>query len=163
VIGDPINFFDPTGLGLSDILGGIEDVISAPWDWAAGEINWVADETGLTDYANDVAAYYARIATDPNAPWLLRRAADVGGLFTSLVACDNLGDTTLTLTGGLGADEFRIGREYWIGKNFRLAPWGNRAPGRFHYPHYHRRIIGPNGEVVPGGSMKWYRPWQKGW
>jgi RHS repeat-associated protein len=56
------------------------------------------------------------------------------------------------------------GAEFWIGKNFRVAPWGNRtghATGKF--PHYHRKITGPSGETVPGGSMRWHRPYEKGW
>ena len=61
------------------------------------------------------------------------------------------------------SDYARYGREIKIGKNCRIAPFGNRTGhpvGR--WPHYHRRIVGPNGETVPGGSMKWHRPWEKG-
>ena len=57
-----------------------------------------------------------------------------------------------------------LGKELNLGDNLRIAPTGNRTGhpiGRF--PHYHRRIIGPGGETVEGGSMKWHRPWEKGW
>jgi RHS repeat-associated protein len=53
------------------------------------------------------------------------------------------------------------GAEIKVGDNLRIAPTGNRTGhpvGRF--PHYHHRIVGPNGKTVPGGSMKWHRPWE---
>jgi hypothetical protein len=28
-------------------------------------------------------------------------------------------------------------------------------------PHYHRRIVGPDGKTVPGGGIGRHRPWQK--
>ena len=56
---------------------------------------------------------------------------------------------------------FRRGAELSIGRNFRLAPWGNRTgypTGR--YPHYHRRAVdSKTGQTVPGGSIKRHRPW----
>jgi hypothetical protein len=58
----------------------------------------------------------------------------------------------------------RLGREIEIGNNCRIAPFGDRTGhpvGRF--PHYHRRILGPGGNTPPGGSIKWHRPWEKGW
>jgi len=56
------------------------------------------------------------------------------------------------------------GVEYPMGPDMRLAPWGNRTGHRWgRYPHYHRRICGPNGQTCPGGSMRWHRPWEKGW
>jgi RHS repeat-associated protein len=95
--GDPINSFDPTELGFWSTVGAVGDFLSTPFDWAAGGINWASDTTGLTSAANNAAAYYARIATDPNATWYKRWAANTGGLFASLVACDNAGNTALTL------------------------------------------------------------------
>ena len=56
-----------------------------------------------------------------------------------------------------------LGRELRIGKNFRIAPGGNRGRGRFQLPHYHRRITDSGGNTVPGGGIKWQRPWQRGW
>jgi RHS repeat-associated protein len=55
------------------------------------------------------------------------------------------------------------GKELEVGGRFRIAPGGNRGPGYFQKPHYHRLITGSDGETLPGGSMKWHRPWQKGW
>ena len=58
---------------------------------------------------------------------------------------------------------FRTGGELSFGRNFRVAPWGNRTghpTGR--YPHYHRRIVDPkSGQTVPGGSIKRHRPWDR--
>jgi len=56
-----------------------------------------------------------------------------------------------------------LGEELAIGKNFRIAPGGNRGPGRFHRRYYHRRITDSTGQTVPGGGIGWHRPWQKGW
>lgn len=53
------------------------------------------------------------------------------------------------------------GKEIKVGDNLRIAPTGNRTGhpvGRF--PHYHHRIVGPDGKTIPGGSMKWHRPWE---
>ncbi len=54
-----------------------------------------------------------------------------------------------------------LGREIKIGDDFRIAPTGNRTghpQGKF--PHYHRRGVGPNGEPLPGQSLKRHRPWE---
>jgi hypothetical protein len=54
------------------------------------------------------------------------------------------------------------GKEIPIGGG-RVAPFGNRTGHPFgELPHYHRRILGPDGTTVPGGSLKWHRPWEKG-
>jgi len=66
------------------------------------------------------------------------------------------------ITGGAVA-AYRAGTEISIGKNLRIAPFGNRTghpTGR--YPHYHRRAINSKtGETIEGGSMKRHRPWDK--
>ena len=50
------------------------------------------------------------------------------------------------------------GQELSFGKNFRIAPFGNRTGNPLgELPHYHRRFPGP------GGSINWHRPWEKGW
>ncbi len=56
---------------------------------------------------------------------------------------------------------YRTGKEFQIGRT-RIAPFGNRGPGRFHLPHYHRARIDPNGDVLPGQGMRWHRPWEHG-
>ena len=55
----------------------------------------------------------------------------------------------------------RTGYEFKFGKNVRIAPWGNRKGDPLgKYPHYHRRIVGPNGKTIPGGAVGRHRPWQ---
>ena len=54
-------------------------------------------------------------------------------------------------------DFVKKGKEIKIGKNLRIAPFGNRTghpTGR--YPHYHRR---PNSNPPPGQSIRRHRPW----
>ncbi|MBS0522228.1 MAG: hypothetical protein JSS04_01230, partial [Proteobacteria bacterium] len=64
----------------------------------------------------------------------------------------------------LGAKACRMlirGEEISFGKNFRVAPGGNRTgdpTGK--YPHYHRRVIDPNtGKTQPGQGIGRHRPW----
>lgn len=55
----------------------------------------------------------------------------------------------------------RLGYEISAGKNFRIAPFGNRTGhplGRF--PHYHRRVTDPKGETMPGQGIGRHRPWE---
>lgn len=53
----------------------------------------------------------------------------------------------------------RYGDEIKIGKNFKIAPFGNRTDhptGK--WPHYHRR---PSANPPPGQSLERHRPWDK--
>lgn len=58
---------------------------------------------------------------------------------------------------------FATGAELSIGRNFRLAPWGNRTGhpvGK--YPHYHRRgTPDANGNTPAGQGISRHRPWEK--
>ena len=58
---------------------------------------------------------------------------------------------------------YATGAELSIGRNFRLAPWGNRTghpTGR--YPHYHRRgAPDASGNTPPGQGIGRHRPWDK--
>lgn len=61
--------------------------------------------------------------------------------------------TALQIEGG------RTGYEFTFGENVRVAPWGNRTGDPLgKYPHYHRRIVGPDGKTVPGGAIGRHRP-----
>ncbi len=57
---------------------------------------------------------------------------------------------------------FRTGGELSIGRNIRIAPWGNRTghpAGEL--PHYHRRgKIGIDGRPLPGQGKNRHRPWE---
>ena len=62
--------------------------------------------------------------------------------------------------GGLAAKGYIRGAELSMGKNFRLAPFGNRTghpTGRF--SHYHRRVIDRTGNVEAGQGIRRHRPW----
>lgn len=59
---------------------------------------------------------------------------------------------------------YATGYEIRLGKNLRIAPWGNRTDNpNGELPHYHRRTVEPDGSVPPDGGIKWHRPWEKGW
>lgn len=89
----------------------------------------------------------------------------VPGAAASLWTPDTYFDTFSTLAGaGIGSGGlrgFRAGKEITFGRNFRIAPFGNRtghATGRF--PHYHRRGIDPNtGLTRPGQGIGRHRSW----
>lgn len=52
------------------------------------------------------------------------------------------------------------GTEIKVNDNLRIAPTGNRTGGVGELPHYHQRIVGPDGKTVPGGGIGWHRPWE---
>ncbi len=52
------------------------------------------------------------------------------------------------------------GKEIKVNDNLRIAPTGNRTGGVGELPHYHQRIVGPDGKTVPGGGIGWHRPWE---
>jgi RHS repeat-associated protein len=91
-------------------------------------------------------------------------AKDIAVQFGSQVASGN--PRAIGQAAGLVVDAYVAvrgaqGKEIKIGDDLRIAPTGNRTghpTGRF--PHYHRRIVGPDGKTVPRGSMKWHRPWE---
>ncbi|HEX2050194.1 MAG TPA: RHS repeat-associated core domain-containing protein [Actinomycetota bacterium] len=172
----PTNHTDPLGLcGWTDPFGCIGDGAQAVWDAGSdlvtagrktlGSIgdaiyNWSGwDEVGnfaagWGDAASFGITYWIRDqmgtndVIDTSSGWY--KGGFVGGV-ANVAAINVLG--------------YVRGAEFWIGRNLRIAPWGNRTGhpvGR--YPHYHRRITGPDGKTVPGGSLKrWHRPWEKGW
>lgn len=70
--------------------------------------------------------------------------------------------TTALITRGASRG-YRTGAEFKVGKNFRVAPFGNRTNhpiGR--YPHYHRRGVDPaTGLTKPGQGIGRHRPFEK--
>jgi len=73
----------------------------------------------------------------------------------------SLANTTDVASGLFGL--YGLGREYSFGRNFRLAPFGNRTGhpiGR--WPHYHRRVPDPHhpGQSLPGQGIGRHRPWE---
>jgi hypothetical protein len=69
-------------------------------------------------------------------------------------------ETSALMVGG--AQGIRGAREITLGKNFRIAPFGNNTGhpiGRF--PHYHRRGIDPiTKQTYPGQGIGRHRPWE---
>ncbi|MEP1230386.1 MAG: RHS repeat-associated core domain-containing protein [Litorimonas sp.] len=55
----------------------------------------------------------------------------------------------------------RTGQEFAVGSGkARIAPFGNRGPGRFHAPHYHRQRINPRtGQPFRNQGLGRHRPW----
>jgi RHS repeat-associated protein len=56
------------------------------------------------------------------------------------------------------------GREYKLGPNCRIAPWGNRTNNQYgKWPHYHRRVPDPAnpGQGYPGQGIGRHRPWER--
>lgn len=61
---------------------------------------------------------------------------------------------------GLGGVGYKLGLEFKIGKNLRLAPFGNRTGDKCgELPHYHRRgAPGLDGKTPPGQGIGRHRP-----
>lgn len=63
---------------------------------------------------------------------------------------------------GPGTLGYKSGIELTFGRNFRLAPFGNRTGHELgELPHYHRRGIDSlTGETIPGQGIGRHRPWE---
>lgn len=84
-----------------------------------------------------------------------------------MASMEVVGEAVATVAGTGGAASkahkaFKAGREIKIGKNLRIAPWGNRTGHKYgRYPHYHRRgRPGPDGNPPPGQGIGRHRPWE---
>jgi hypothetical protein len=148
--GDTANVVDPTGL---DVFSDALDVIGTPFDVAANGVNWIADETGLTGVADNALDYYVDVATDPRASWLARTSASAAGLFASLVACDNAGDTALTLASG-GAAGSALGKVA-VKKKLPLVTVGKLAK---HGAHHSFPVVGKRPHI----QVNFWIPGKKG-
>jgi RHS repeat-associated protein len=148
VAGDPINLIDPSGLAWYDYFGWVEDLN----DSALGQcIIGFGDAVGGIPF------------TGYNVAGLVRDGLGVNDVVDFCSASYQLGQvagvvhvTVLQYRG------FTTGREFAVGKNFRIAPWGNRTghpTGRF--PHYHRRGLAANGQTKPGQGISRHRPWDR--
>lgn len=55
-----------------------------------------------------------------------------------------------------------VGPEIVTASGTRIAPLGNRTRRLVsQLPHYHRRVIGPDGETLAGQGIGWHRPWER--
>jgi RHS repeat-associated protein len=95
----------------------------------------------------------------------VRDAADIGDVnkcSTAYSAGQWTGFGYGLVAGGTGLLRgYQAGREFSFGRNFRIAPFGNRTghpTGRF--PHYHRRVVDKaTGLTLPGQGIGRHRPW----
>ena len=95
------------------MFGDAWNIANKPFDAAAGAINYVADQSGLTNAANNALVYWSNLAFDPHSSWFQKTAGSVGGVLSALAACDNAGATALTLAGGTGAGVVAGGKLPW--------------------------------------------------
>ena len=80
------------------------------------------------------------------------------GMFLHGITLENTTDVVSGLFGLYG-----LGREYPFGRDFRIAPFGNRTgPPIGRWPHYHRRVRDPlhPGQSLPGQGIGRHRPWE---
>lgn len=114
----------------------------APRKTTAGGGYPTAEQSRFRDTVRDISKENAWMAIPALAPVLAPIAAQS------------------TVAAGMMA---KYGGEIAFGKDFRLAPFGNRTRipvGRA--PHYHRRGGPPNerGEAPPGQGIGRHRPWE---
>jgi len=149
---DPVNMTDPTGLAPWDdkcIRG-----VNCPWstpraiddqdvaNFAGGVLNTIT--FGNEQRINRALGQEGKV--DRCSGWYT--GGEVAGLAVPV--------------GGVGS-AIKGGREIHVGsKGARIAPWGNRGPGRYHLPHYHRGKPHPTrpGQNLRDQGLKRHRPWE---
>ena len=148
VAGNPVNYFDILGLTLfpdDNVIGG----------FCNGTIDGALQ---LLDIANPFGEIFRNYNLyDSNSPGM--HAGRIGA-YVALISVDLLLTRTAVKKGIDGIKHVRAGKEISIGKNFRLAPFGNKRG--YSRPHYHRRKFLPNtGKTRPGQGIGRHRPWEK--
>jgi len=146
----PTDVVDPAGLlslrDISNAAAGFGDAVTAPLGWVhlpttATVRGWVGNLFNVTPEVDECSPFYVG-------------GAVAGVLYPVGVV-------------GKGLRELytfaRDGREISLGRDFRLAPFGNRTENEYGgLPHYHRRgAIDPaTGESMPGQGIGRHRPWE---
>ncbi|VAW80717.1 hypothetical protein MNBD_GAMMA12-855 [hydrothermal vent metagenome] len=152
VSGSPIRYHDSKGLKAFDSL----------W-WVISKLT--GGRSVPTKYVNIAAGIGDGISFG-----LTKKFRKWQGIDGGVRRCDNsykiseiVGNFILPGAGVTKATQwFRVGKEFKIGKNWRLAPFGNRTGNKYgRWPHYHRRGT-PNssGATPPGQGIGRHRPWQ---
>ncbi|WP_437755656.1 RHS repeat-associated core domain-containing protein [Sorangium sp. So ce1389] len=143
---DPINRNDPSGL-LEGVPGWLEDLDNSGWLRAAGDFSAGVSGAltlGLSDLLIEATGLDEFGSKCSTARW----AGEIAGTALGLAA---------------GGQVAATGREFTIGKNFRIAPFGNRAGHKIgRWPHYHRRgSVNPRtGQPGRGQGIGRHRPWE---
>jgi RHS repeat-associated protein len=156
---DPVNLVDPTGTDAWSAAGSFAEGVA--WGVAGGIALSAALASGTVVGGLAAAAiigygaYSGAMALNDviNGGTSEGRVDAAAGLLGGLVG------------GGWSAGRWWSSRELEFGSGFRLAPFGNRGVGHppnaiGKYPHYHRRGTDPQGNTLPGQSLKRHRPWE---
>ncbi|NIS38180.1 hypothetical protein GWN91_03175 [Candidatus Saccharibacteria bacterium] len=93
----------------------------------------------------------------------------VPGLFASLwTPCTSDKTIAVLAFGPRSIRGILTGREFKVGKNIRIAPFGNRTKGKTikdtinqQIPHYHRKKLDLKGKTLPGQGIGRHRPLEK--
>lgn len=149
VLSEPINRIDPEGLfDFSDVLVAMPNIPQGVSDFSAGFGN--AMLWGFGDELRNTVNDQLDIDSSVDPCSSLYTAGEIAGAATELA-----------LGAGAAKSAFSAGKEIKLGKNLRLAPFGNRTGHRYgRYPHYHRRGFNPDGSIREGQGMKRHRPWE---
>ncbi|ANE58082.1 hypothetical protein AYM39_22680 (plasmid) [Methylomonas sp. DH-1] len=132
--GNPIMLVDPTGLGAESF--NLPSLPQSIVDFSAG----------FGDVLSFGGTYFVREMMNTNSAVDLSSGAYMAGAVSG-VAIHAIG--------------FRTGGELSIGRDFRLAPWGNRTGNQYgELPHYHRRGVDQTGQTIPGQGIGRHRPWE---
>ena len=170
---DPVDSADPSGLcwpswacGAEHVAGAVAGVVTG-YDTVKSFVDCTGSNSiydcavanfdpayyAIAGYANEARAYENGCSlwtvAEYGAEGVVGVAATAGVAVGGVAAIDSAG--------------YFSGREISIGDNFRISPFGNRNGNAWYerLPHYHHRILLPNGDTVPGQGIGWHRPWQK--
>ncbi len=137
---NPLNNYDPSGLlafgdplpqGFVDTVAGFGDGIFNVITFGVGDLNELRNIVGINGGVNTSCDAYT---------W-----ANYGGIVVGTVAL-----------GGAFTTSWKRGWEISFGRNWRIAPWGNRTNNPYgKWPHYHRR------GSEPGQGIGRHRPWER--
>jgi len=146
---NPINYIDPLGL----------------WAWGDPLPQGIVDFSAGFGDALTSGFGMAGLFGLPSLTEAARKGLNVNGVVDPCSGSYKGGELAGYAWGiAFNAAGYATGYELTIGKNLRIAPWGNRTGNPYgELPHYHRRIIGPDGSTIHGGGIRWHRPWEKGW
>jgi uncharacterized protein RhaS with RHS repeats len=159
--GNPVMRIDPYGLAWYDYTDSFFNLI-APRDEHGMPIaipqNVVDSVSGFGDGVSSIFTFGLYSTND------LRESLEIGGVDKCSGYYD-AGKYTgyawgVVIVAGGAARGYNSGAEISAGRNFRVAPFGNRTghpTGRF--PHYHRRAVDQTGQTLPGQGIGRHRPW----